>query len=84
MCYAVRRHGNAERVYRLEFVSNSGFTDNEFNKWQQTMITKGMTLPTVYDVEKKMTDIKRAITHVYKDTEIDEVGLCHEDRLTYV
>jgi hypothetical protein len=31
------KHGTDERVYRLEFVSNSEFTDTEFAKWTETM-----------------------------------------------
>lgn len=29
------RHGNAERVYRLEFISNQPFSDSEFNMWKE-------------------------------------------------
>jgi len=31
------RHGEQERVFRLEFVSNSDFTDSEFFKWKETV-----------------------------------------------
>lgn len=31
------KHGNDERVYRLEFISNSIFTQSEFDKWIGTM-----------------------------------------------
>ncbi len=31
------RHGEDERTYRLEFVSNQLFTDNEFNRWKESM-----------------------------------------------
>ena len=27
------RHGQQERVFRLEFVSNQSFTDSEFARW---------------------------------------------------
>lgn len=29
----VVRHGDQERVFRLEFVSNQRFTETEFNRW---------------------------------------------------
>ena len=29
----VVRHGDQERVFRLEFVSNQRFTESEFNRW---------------------------------------------------
>ena len=31
------KHGTQERVFRLEFVSNSDFTDSEFTKWKETV-----------------------------------------------
>ncbi|MCP9264451.1 RNA polymerase-associated protein RTF1-like protein [Dirofilaria immitis] len=31
------KHGGEERVYRLEFVSNSEFTNQEFSKWYDAM-----------------------------------------------
>lgn len=31
------KHGQDSRTYRLEFVSNSDFTDNEFERWVKNM-----------------------------------------------
>ena len=31
------KHGLQDRVFRLEFVSNSDFTDTEFMKWKDTV-----------------------------------------------
>ena len=33
-----QRHGEEERIYRLEFVSNQLFTDIEFSRWKESMI----------------------------------------------
>jgi len=63
----------AERVYRLEFVSNHGFTDAEFDKWRETMALSGLNLPSVYDVEKKVADIKFAMNYSFKESDIEEV-----------
>ena len=67
------RHGSSERVYRLEFVSNQDFTDNEFFKWRETMAFQGMSLPTLGELEKKQADIKEALSHKFKDSEIDVI-----------
>ena len=67
------RHGNAERVYRLEFVSNHAFTDNEFHKWRETMALSGLDLPSVYDIEKKVADIKFAMNYSFKESDIEQV-----------
>ena len=69
----VVRHGMAERVYRLEFVSNHGFTDSEFDKWRETMMLSGLSLPSVYDIEKKVASIEFAMNYSFKDSDIDAV-----------
>ena len=68
----------AERVYRLEFVSNQGFTDSEFNKWRETMMLNGLSLPSVYDIESKVADIKFAMNYSFKESDVEAV-LHHSD-----
>jgi len=68
------RYGNAERVYRLEFVSNAEFTDSEFDKWKETMMLQGQTLPTAYEVEQKAKDIKVALNYKFNEEDIELVG----------
>ena len=29
------RHGHQERTFRMEYVSNQGFTESEFQKWKE-------------------------------------------------
>jgi len=70
----VGRHGTAERVYRLEFVSNHQFTDSEFEKWRETMMLSGLSLPSVYDVEKKVADIKFAMNYSFKESDVEQVA----------
>lgn len=48
------RFGNAERVYRLEFVSNSPFSETEFFKWKEAVMLAGAQLPTTEEVKKKV------------------------------
>lgn len=72
-CYIIFRHGTAERVYRLEFVSNQGFSDTEFSKWKETIYIAGMQLPTKRDVELKLLDIRSALNYKFKETDIEKV-----------
>jgi len=69
----VGSHGMAERVYRLEFVSNHPFTDSEFDKWRETMMLSGLNLPSVYDVEKKVADVKFAMNYSFNESDIEAV-----------
>ena len=41
------RHGQQERVFRIEFVSNRGYTDSEFDKWRDTVLEAGMAFEII-------------------------------------
>ncbi|KAJ8341074.1 hypothetical protein SKAU_G00333650 [Synaphobranchus kaupii] len=67
------RHGNDTRVFRLEFVSNQEFTDNEFMKWKEAMIFAGMQVPTLDEVTKKEQAIKEAVNYKFNDKDIEDI-----------
>ncbi|KAF6023352.1 RTF1 [Bugula neritina] len=64
------RFGASERVYRLEFVSNSKFTEQEFFKWKEAIMVSASFLPTVEDVRKKVAELKKYMKHQFTDKEI--------------
>ncbi|XP_013917583.1 PREDICTED: RNA polymerase-associated protein RTF1 homolog [Thamnophis sirtalis] len=68
------RHGNDQRVFRLEFVSNQEFTENEFMKWKEAMFSAGMQLPTLDEINKKEVSIKEALNYKFNDQDIEEVN----------
>ncbi|OZC06039.1 Plus-3 domain protein [Onchocerca flexuosa] len=65
------KHGEEERVYRLEFVSNSEFTNQEFNKWYDAMKSNNLAILTIDQVEKKEVDIQKAVNYNYTDKDIE-------------
>ncbi|EJW85809.1 plus-3 domain-containing protein [Wuchereria bancrofti] len=65
------KHGEEERVYRLEFVSNSEFTSHEFNKWYDAMKSNNLSILTIDQVEKKEADIQKAVNYNYTDKDIE-------------
>ncbi|RUS79876.1 hypothetical protein EGW08_012354 [Elysia chlorotica] len=67
------KHGRAERVYRLEFVSNQDFTDSEFAKWKEAMDQCGNSLPTLDDIQRKEDDVKQGFEYKIKDKDIEEI-----------
>ena len=68
------RYGGSERVYRLEFVSNQDFTDTEFFKWKETMMTQGYTLPTTEELQRKLKDLQDAHQYKFRDDDVDNVS----------
>jgi len=69
------RYGSAERVYRLEFVSNSDFNNAEFSKWKETILMQGLSLPTTYRVEQKAKDIKQALDYKFNEEDVEMVWM---------
>ncbi|KAK9533995.1 hypothetical protein VZT92_009072 [Zoarces viviparus] len=67
------RHGGDTRVFRLEFVSNQEFMENEFMKWKDAMIVAGMQVPTLDEITKKEQSIKEALNHKFNDKDIEDI-----------
>ncbi|KAM6158576.1 uncharacterized protein ACDL77_023116, partial [Rhynchocyon petersi] len=67
------RHGRDQRVFRLEFVSNQAFTESEFSKWKDAMLSAGMHLPTLEELQKKEFSIQEALHYPFSDRDIDEI-----------
>ncbi|KAH7730664.1 Plus-3 domain containing protein [Aphelenchoides avenae] len=65
------KHGQDSRTYRLEFVSNSDFTDSEFERWIKNMNDNNVLLPTMDQIVKKETDIRNAQEHKFTEADID-------------
>ncbi|CAF1203249.1 unnamed protein product [Adineta steineri] len=67
------KHGHNERVFRLEFVSNSEISDAEFKRWRETTIKQGISLPTLEDVENKIKAVDKCKHYVYNNNEITKI-----------
>lgn len=67
------KHGNQDRVFRLEYVSNQDFSDTEFAKWKETLAIEGSTLPTVEDINRKAKDIQVALNYHYKEDDVETI-----------
>lgn len=67
------RHGGNERVYRLEFVSNTEFQESEFQHWKKACDTKGVNPPTLDEIERKTKDINEAMVHEFKEEDVVKV-----------
>ncbi|XP_076272713.1 RNA polymerase-associated protein Rtf1 [Rhynchophorus ferrugineus] len=64
------RHGSQERVFRLEFVSNQEFSENEFQKWLEATQAAGYELPAKSHIEQKQADIKEAISYEFNEQDV--------------
>jgi len=67
------KHGRQERVFRIEFVSNNGFTDSEFRKWKTAVGAAGLSLPLMENVKKKRSYIEKHRAQKIDDNAIDHM-----------
>ncbi|XP_042886270.1 RNA polymerase-associated protein RTF1 homolog, partial [Penaeus japonicus] len=67
------RHGSHERVFRLEFVSNSAFSDSEYNKWVEDCAAHGTPLPLMEHVNQKQKDVQDLLYYQFSSEDIDKM-----------
>ncbi|KAL1517518.1 hypothetical protein ABEB36_001274 [Hypothenemus hampei] len=67
------RHGSQERVFRLEFVSNSEFTEGEFQKFIEATSASGYELPTKAKIMQKQADIKEAVSYEFNEQDVERI-----------
>ncbi|XP_045540580.1 RNA polymerase-associated protein Rtf1 [Papilio machaon] len=67
------RHGTQDRVFRLEFVSNQEFTDNEFVKWYKAIKDANKKPPTMDFVRNKISQVKEALMYEFKEEDIEKI-----------
>ncbi|TRY77906.1 hypothetical protein TCAL_08119 [Tigriopus californicus] len=65
------KFGKQERVFRLQFISNSPLTPTEFEKWKYTCQENQISLPTKDFVHSKSQEIKKAMTYEYSSADVD-------------
>ncbi|CAF3499645.1 unnamed protein product [Rotaria sp. Silwood1] len=67
------KHGHNERVFRLEFVSNSEISDSEFKRWREASIKQNISLPTLEKVDNKRKEINKFKQYVFSNREITKI-----------
>eukprot|EP00111_Clytia_hemisphaerica_P018376 TCONS_00054334-protein len=67
------RHGMQERTFRMEYVSNQGFTDSEFQKWKEEMSMRELPLPNMKMIKSKKAEIESSKTYTYKEDDIEAI-----------
>nr|XP_058951031.1 RNA polymerase-associated protein RTF1 homolog [Pocillopora verrucosa] len=67
------KHGNQERVFRLEFVSNQRFTETEFARWKEECESHDIPLPTLEEVDTKAKQFNEAQHYMYNEEDIDKI-----------
>ena len=67
------KFGRQERVFRLEFISNSNMLPQEFTKWKTTCEEANMALPSLEFVREKGTEIKKSLSYEYSSEDVDKI-----------
>lgn len=64
------QHGSQERVFRLEFVSNQEFTENEYQKWIEATTAANNPMPTKENILQKQADIREAVNYEFNEQDV--------------
>ncbi|KAF9124488.1 RNA polymerase-associated protein rtf1 [Mortierella sp. 14UC] len=67
------RHGNAEKNFTMDFVSNGAFTEDEFRRFEIQLRSDKVDIPTQDHVERKRKDIEYAKAYVLNANEVQEI-----------
>ncbi|KAK6756612.1 hypothetical protein RB195_014810 [Necator americanus] len=67
------KYGTDERVFRIEFISNAEFGQDEFSDWRAVTKEECGSLPTMDHIERKEQDIKKAMNFNYTDEVIEYI-----------
>jgi len=67
------KHGPQERVFRVLFISNAEFSENEFHKYKHIVESNGSQLPTIDEMKKKLKKIQELKTKKLDDQAVDHI-----------
>ncbi|KAK4337057.1 hypothetical protein RND71_044187 [Anisodus tanguticus] len=67
------KHGRDEKNFRIQYVSNTEFTDKEFSEWKFKMEKERLTLPNKKQIEDKQKHIHGAINYNFKESDIEAI-----------
>lgn len=64
------RIGGVVRTYKMSFISNRSFDEEDYNKWRAYIDQEGHGMPTREHFMRKKRDLLRANNYEYKDEDI--------------
>ncbi|KAG0332168.1 hypothetical protein BG004_001364 [Podila humilis] len=67
------KHGKAERVFMMDILSNSPFTEDEFRRFESQLKNDGVEMATLEHVENKVKDIQHARDYVLSNKEVEDI-----------
>lgn len=67
------KHARDEKNFRIAFVSNTEFGEQEFFDWKTKMAKERLTLPGKKQVEDKARHIKEALNYNFKESDIEAI-----------
>lgn len=70
--YLRAAHGKAERNWPFITCSDSPFTEPEWNRYKQTCLAEGVTIPTKPKLIEKITDINNLVNRSWTEAELQE------------
>ncbi|KAF8935784.1 RNA polymerase-associated protein rtf1 [Dissophora ornata] len=67
------KHGKAEKVFTMDIISNSSFTEDEFRRYESVLRNEKIDIVAQDHVENKRKDVERAKEYVLTDKEVEDI-----------
>ncbi|KAG0165349.1 hypothetical protein DFQ30_008571 [Apophysomyces sp. BC1015] len=67
------KHGNAEKVFSMDIISNQPILQKEYTRYKNTLENERVRGPTLDHVEQKRADLKHAREYVLNDKEVAQM-----------
>lgn len=67
------KHGRDEKNFRIQFVSNTEFTEKEFSEWKVKMERERLSLPNRKQIDDKLKHIHAALNYNFKESDIEAI-----------
>lgn len=64
------RIGGVDRTYKMSFVSNRSFNEDDYRSWRDTISADGRDMPSREYFNKKKRDLQKATNYVFKDEDV--------------
>lgn len=66
-------HAHSSRRFDIVYVSDSAFTEREFDHWREGMEKDGLQLPRKYQVKLKLEELQAMNAYIVTDKDIDNI-----------
>lgn len=67
------KHGKSSKVFKMDLISNTPFSDREYDRWKITCDTDQVKLPSKSDLDRKHAQLRKHDSHTRTEADITAI-----------